>query len=180
MHLEENWKPVGSGLERHHILPKHQGGLDEEFNYTYLTRKEHILAHYLLWRIHRNEGDRIAYKMMKGVKCYHTKHTDETRRKISKANKGQTPWMKGKRHSEETRRKMRESHKGTKGKKRSEETRRKISEAMKGNKRSEETRRKISEAMKDKKWWNNGEQSKWDKTAPGPGWRPGRLSCKSN
>jgi hypothetical protein len=24
--LKEQWKPVGSGLERHRILPAHQGG----------------------------------------------------------------------------------------------------------------------------------------------------------
>lgn len=71
--------------------------------------------------------------------------SDETRKKISKANKGRT-------FSEEHRRKLSEAKKG---KYRSEEICRKISEAMKGrsswNKgihHSDETRKKISDALK--------------------------------
>lgn len=54
----------GSNLHRHHIIPRHMGGLDEEANYTYLTVKEHILAHYLLWRIHKNPNDLRSMKML--------------------------------------------------------------------------------------------------------------------
>jgi hypothetical protein len=93
-------------------------------------------------------------------------HSEETKRKISEANKGRTlseetkrkmrEVKEGKNHSllEETRRKMSEA---LKGRTFSEETKRKMSEAKKGktsNKKgtllSEETKRKISEAMKDK------------------------------
>lgn len=56
------------------------------------------------------------------------KHSEETKRKMSEAMKGErSPWL-GKHLSEETRRKMSEVHKG---KKFSEETRRKMSEARK-------------------------------------------------
>jgi hypothetical protein len=58
----------GSLLERHHIIPHHAGGLDEQSNYTYLTRREHIIAHYLLWRIYRRNGDRWALCKMSGAK----------------------------------------------------------------------------------------------------------------
>ena len=47
---------------------------------------------------------------------------------------GKTPWIKGKRHTEESKKKMREAAKGNKrwlGKKHSEETKRKMSEAAK-------------------------------------------------
>jgi len=54
---------------------------------------------------------------------------------------------KGTRHSEESKRKMSKTRKGRKF---SAEHRIKISEARKGKKHSEETRRKISEANKDK------------------------------
>lgn len=73
------------------------------------------------------------------------RRSDETRKKISKANKGRT-------FSEEHRRKLSEAKKG---KYLSEETCRKISEAMKGRQswnkgihHSDETRKKISDALK--------------------------------
>lgn len=62
-HLNE-WKIKGSGLHRHHIIPKHSGGLDTEDNYTYLTVREHIIAHFLLWKMHRNPNDLRAIKML--------------------------------------------------------------------------------------------------------------------
>ena len=92
--------------------------------------------------------------------------SEETKRKISEANKGKTTWLKGKHHSEETKQKIskgkkgnklseehkRKISKGNKGKKRSEETRKKLSETRKGNKLSEEIKQKISEAQKGKKF----------------------------
>ena len=82
--------------------------------------------------------------------------SEETRRKISEANKGKT-------HSEEAKRKIGEARKGKpspyKGKTLSNEHRRKMSEARKGKRRkpfSDEHRRKLSEANKDKTTWNKG------------------------
>jgi hypothetical protein len=69
-------------------------------------------------------------------------HSEETKRKISEANKGRTL-------SEETKRKMREAKEG-KNHSLLEETRRKMSEALKGRTFSEETKRKMSEAKKGK------------------------------
>lgn len=86
-------------------------------------------------------------------------HNEETRRRISEANKGKhnpmcgkpSP-MKGKHLSVEARRKLSESRKG---KKATDETRRKMSDARKGvnnphygKHHSEESRRKMSEAAK--------------------------------
>lgn len=84
--------------------------------------------------------------------------SDDTRKKMSEANKGENHPLFGKHRTDETRKKMSEAMKGEKnpnfGRTLSEETRRKISEATKGKKRkpfSEEHRRKISEAHK-RRW----------------------------
>ena len=37
--------------EKHHILPRSQGGKDDLGNLVFLTLKEHRLAHLLLWKI---------------------------------------------------------------------------------------------------------------------------------
>lgn len=80
--------------------------------------------------------------------------SEETRRKISEANKGEKHHMYGKHHSEETKMKIGEAHKGLKA---SEETRRKLSEARKGEKapmygkrHTEESKKKMSENRKGK------------------------------
>jgi hypothetical protein len=57
------YKP-GSGLHRHHIVPTHSGGTDDPENITYLTVREHIIAHYLLWRINKNPNDLRSMHML--------------------------------------------------------------------------------------------------------------------
>lgn len=90
-----------------------------------------------------------------------TNRSDETKRKLSEAQKGRTSPMYGKTHSDETRRKISEAMKGEKnpmygkpspmkGKPHSDETRRKISESHKGKPKSEQTKRKMSAAKKGK------------------------------
>lgn len=87
------------------------------------------------------------------------KHSEETKRKISEANKGKNTWMKGTHQSEESKRKKSESMKGKniwmKGIHRPDETKQKISNTLKGRtawnkgrKLSEEHKRKISKTMK--------------------------------
>lgn len=63
VHKKETWVP-GSGLHRHHIVPKHTGGSDDESNFTYLTVREHIISHLLLWKIHNNPNDLRAMHML--------------------------------------------------------------------------------------------------------------------
>ena len=61
--LSEQWEK-GSGLHRHHIVPRHSGGSDDSSNFTYLTVREHIIAHFLLWKMHRNPNDLRSMKML--------------------------------------------------------------------------------------------------------------------
>lgn len=61
--LKPFWKP-GSGLHRHHIVPVHSGGNEEETNFTYLTTREHKIAHFLLWKMNGNPNDLRSMKML--------------------------------------------------------------------------------------------------------------------
>lgn len=60
---KNKWAP-GSGIHRHHIVPKHMGGVNEESNFTYLTVREHVIAHFLLWKIHKNPNDLRSMHML--------------------------------------------------------------------------------------------------------------------
>lgn len=53
-----------SGLHEHHIIPRHSGGTDDDSNMTYLTVREHTIAHFLLWKIHNNINDLRSMKML--------------------------------------------------------------------------------------------------------------------
>jgi len=177
--LKEKWKPIGSGLERHRIIPRHQGGTYKENNCTYLTRREHIIAHWLLWKINGHIGDLYGYRYMRGITVYpmlgkfHSKETrkkmseshkgkiksSEHRHNISKAGKGRKAWNKGKygflKHTEETKQKIGEcSSKNRIGIVFSEEHCHNLSVAAKKRKRkqhSEETKQKIAKSLKGKK-----------------------------
>lgn len=53
---------VGSGLEKHHIIPKSLGGTDSKTNIVILTPREHCFAHILLSKMYTGES--------KGKMCY--------------------------------------------------------------------------------------------------------------
>lgn len=110
------------------------------------------------------------------------KRSEETRRKISEANRGERNPHYGKHLSEQHRRRISEALKGERnhnyGKRLSEETRRKLSEACRGERNhnygkhlSEETRRNIGKAVKGRSLSedhkrkigqaNSGERSAW-------------------
>lgn len=80
-------------------------------------------------------------------------HSEETRKKISEAEKGERNYNFGKHLSEDTRRKISEAEKG---KLVSEITRKKLSKASKGRYHTEESKKKMSKSHKGKHFWNNG------------------------
>ena len=116
----------------------------------------------------------LAFKKGKDNPMFGKHHSEETRKKMSEARKGQIPWIKGKHHSEETRRKISKATKGEKnpnfgkhpipwnrGIPRTEEEKKKMSENRKGKgvgeknywygkHLSEETKRKLKESQKGK------------------------------
>jgi very-short-patch-repair endonuclease len=90
--------------------------------------------------------------------------SEEHKTKLSKSLKGHIPWNKGKKMSKDFCEKNSKSHKGqispNKGKRMSEETKRKISEAHKGKKASDKTRKKLSELKKGKPSHKKGKPGK--------------------
>ena len=174
-------KKVVKGRNLHHKFlrsfskkdKEHQD--DDDENLVSLSEGDHFLAHFYIWKL-ANKGYRasaaLAVRMMYRkslkyitaeiaediAKVWQSKEyipTDETRRKLSDANKGHKV-------SEEAKRKISDANKGKpsnyKGKHRSEETKRKLSEAIKGHTVSEETKRKIAAAMKGKPSNHKGKQ----------------------
>ena len=119
--------------------------------------------------------------------------SEETRKKISSAQKGRPSWNKGKKMSEEFCRKNSESHKGEKnsfyGRHHTEESKRRNSEAHKGKylgkdnpfygkHHSDELKKKLSEInkvkMKGMRFFNNGKINIRAKECP-DGFVPGRI-----
>ena len=103
--------------------------------------------------------------------------SEETRRKLSDANRGKNHPNYGKTTSLETKAKMSASKKNM-----SDETRAKYSAANTGENHpfygkthSPETRAKYSAARKGRKWWNDGcGNCKIMIECPGDSWKPGR------
>ena len=61
--MEKRTKSTEIYYEYHHIIPKHMGGDNSEDNLVLLTFREHVLAHYMLWRMHGHIGDKVMFLM---------------------------------------------------------------------------------------------------------------------
>lgn len=140
--------PPESG-DKHHIIPKcwfRMNNLpidNSKENLVLLSKEQHGKVHKLMSLCAKDEQlkkNMVLVAHLMGLPATSLKYTptDETRKKMSEAQKGRT-------FSDESRRKMSEA---AKNKVLSAETRRKISESNKGRIVTEETRRKISEAQK--------------------------------
>jgi hypothetical protein len=135
--------PKKKGFHRHHIIPKHRGGTDDDSNIVYLTPEDHAKAHLELYEKYGHYEDAQAYNTLRrhwleGRTLDGYKQSAEHIRKrignidydaVSRKLKGRVSPTKGLKF-------------GTP----SEETRRKISESNRGQKRSLECRKKISES----------------------------------
>ncbi|UYD59939.1 hypothetical protein LEHPIFIF_00166 [Aeromonas phage avDM9-HANS] len=161
-------------FEKHHIIPRCLGGLDNEENLVLLTAREHFVVHQLLVKIHPANGKLIyACKMMcmngkikRGVEygwirdrvakqnaintlgIKHPPRTDEWRRLKSLSNTGR-------RHSDETKAKISEKLKKPKSDEmkanmskaasnRSKKHQEKLNKALTGRYVSDEARNKMS------------------------------------
>lgn len=147
---------------KHHILPKHAGGTDDENNLVYLTIEEHAIAHKLLYEKYGRLEDKLAWLGLSGQIG-----KDEILRQIAISNKGVkkpkghgekvSAFRKTFRYSEESKRKMSEAKKG---KKLTEEHKQKIVVSLTGRHQPESQKIKVSEKL-SKEWLvtsPNGEQ----------------------
>ena len=136
--------------ERHHIIPRCQGGADEEDNLIDLTAEEHFIAHKLLAK---ENPDVLSLQQAWACMAFMGKDRHEVtpeefaecreaQAKLSKIrNTGKPSPQKGKTLAEEHKEKIRTTCKRYKP---TEEARRKQSAAQIGHEVSEETRKKLS------------------------------------
>lgn len=142
--------------EKHHILPRSLGGLNNKDNIVRLTAKEHFIVHMLLCKFTKGNAyykmlyafksmcqlinnnhkrdykitSRIAEKLRLEAEKNNPVYRNDVKAKISKANKGRI-------RSKETRKQMSKSKKGNKnalGLRHSEEFKERIKNINKGNK----------------------------------------------
>jgi len=99
------------------------------------------------WKMNENTKEKIRRSNIG------QKRTEETKRKLSEVNKGNIPWIFGKKHTLETKEKIRKAHLG---------------KPFCGNHNNH----------KNSKWWNDGQINKRMVECPGDGWKPGRLKLK--
>lgn len=80
------------GHEMHHIIPKCMNGIDHVDNLVWLTKHEHMVAHYLLWRINRDARNAASFYLTltsnTHVGCYKISdyHKKTCRKALEKTN----------------------------------------------------------------------------------------------
>lgn len=77
---QKRTKIPGDGLERHHIVPRSIGGVDESSNLVYLTPKEHFIAHRLLVKIY---SGKYKAKMVYALHKMMSSNSQQTRNYIT-------------------------------------------------------------------------------------------------
>jgi hypothetical protein len=76
-------RPVNAiGFERHHILPKSLGGDNSQTNLIYLTARQHVFAHWLLFKIHKNSKMAMAFFMMRANRSHYLLNNNEEKSAI--------------------------------------------------------------------------------------------------
>lgn len=69
-HIEKcKSKPILEGkiYHKHHIIPRSSGGGDIEDNLITLEYKDHVIAHYILYKSNPTNSNWIAYRLMSGI-----------------------------------------------------------------------------------------------------------------
>lgn len=138
--------------ETHHIIPKCLGGSDSPDNLVRLTARQHYLAHWLLYKMHKTSSLVHAWYSMsrigrgqdaRKVNSHLFGYCKKERRKyLSELYSGSGNNFYGKTHSEETKRRLSEIHSGKTYK--SDEQIKKWIETVAKKSKTKEHREKIS------------------------------------
>lgn len=119
-HAKSRILPKDTYKESHHIIPKCLGGTNDKSNLVNLTAREHYIIHWLLYKIHKIQELACAWHRMCNSNDIHKRYnshtfeyarkvfaqtvsilhsgkivSDDTRKKISNANKGRPSPFKG-------------------------------------------------------------------------------------
>lgn len=184
---------------KHHIIPRHAGGTNDDSNLIELTIEEHAEAHRILYETYGRWQDRVAWLSLSGImkdeeRIYEIlknsnpggyKHTEDAKRRLSEMRMGNKNPMYGKPAPNRG-----TNRKGIGGRKKGTKwglEERKIQEAIRSTpgyynfNKDPERRKKISNAhkgkvgsAKGKHWFNNGISETYAYECP-EGFMKGRL-----
>ena len=133
---------------KHHIIPKHVGGSDDESNLIELTVEEHAEAHRKLFEEYGRWQDEVAWKALSGqISKSEINYILLVERNLGKNNPmyGKVGHMKGKTHTDETKKKIKEKR-AKQVIVHSEETRKKIGAKHKGKITSDHVKLAVTES----------------------------------
>ena len=159
---------------KHHIVPRHAGGLDDSTNLVELTPIQHAMWHYAEWQLHGRWQDRIAWRGLCGLIDTSEAREQAIRegsRNAHAARVAKDPnW-----HSKlieaalEKQRWLRENDKDWRDAERARLTKLGKEHGHKGGK-----------ASLGKRWWHNEStgQTTRSEVQPGPQWRLGKAPLK--
>ena len=122
-------------IEKHHIIPICMGGNNSRDNLINLTAREHFLAHWLLWRIYKNDKLGNAFYAM-------TRKSSNQERSISYSSIG---------YAEAKEACSAATSKRFKGVPKSDEQKIKMSQSAKGKIKSEQHRINLSKSLAGRK-----------------------------
>ena len=141
---------INEYIERHHIIPKCLGGIDDSSNIAILTPEEHYLAHLLLCKIYPANGKLLysAMNMTSGSMINNGKRNNKAygwlRRQYAESMSGDNNPARRNPNLQK------EAAKKRVGQKRTEETKAKMSAVQKGKTFTEETKLKMAEAARNR------------------------------
>lgn len=111
-------KKQGIYYEKHHIVPRSMGGANNKENLVWLTAREHFVAHWLLWKIHRNKQMAYAFYSFSANRYNKRKLTSyqyevlRNMRSVAFSGENSPRGFLGKNHTETAKDRMKKSKQG--------------------------------------------------------------------